>query len=106
MIELLEDEEIHMSPKQMTEILNLVTKEEIIEMEEKVEKALGQTKTAAAHIAAAVSNIAQRSSTPLSIEEIPIKEADSKETPPSVGSSNKEEADEKKRASAKQQGSP
>ena len=51
MIELLGEEEIHMSPKQMTEMLNLVNKEEIIEMEEKVEKALGQAKTAAAHVA-------------------------------------------------------
>lgn len=45
MIELLEDEEIQMSPAQMTEILNLVNKEEILEMEEKAEKNLSQIKT-------------------------------------------------------------
>lgn len=44
----------------MTEILNLVNKEEILEMEGKVEKALGQAKIAAAHAAAAAVNVALR----------------------------------------------
>lgn len=59
-IELLSDEKIQMSSKQMTEILNLVNKEEILEMEGKVEKALGQAKIAAAHAAAAAVNVALR----------------------------------------------
>lgn len=47
-----------MTPKQITEILSLVTREEILEMEEKVTKALGQAKMAAAHAAAAAVNVA------------------------------------------------
>lgn len=38
----MEEYEIHMSPKQMTEVLQVVNKEEILEMEEKAEKSLGQ----------------------------------------------------------------
>lgn len=60
MIELLGHENIQMTPKQVTEILNLVTKEEILEMEQKVTKALGQAKMAAAHAAAAAVNAALR----------------------------------------------
>lgn len=92
MVELLEDEEIHITPKQMTEILNLVTKEEILEMEEKVEKALGQTKTAAAHAAAAAANISLRSgaSPTLSVEELPAKEDEGKQKDgPPTSSNNK-----------------
>ena len=76
-IELLSDEKIQMNPKQMTEILNLVNKEEILEMEEKVEKALGHAKMAAAHAAAAAVNVALRSDDkqPLSIEQFPMSDA-------------------------------
>lgn len=111
MIELLGEEQIKITPKQMTELLNLVTKEEILEMEEKVEKALSQTKTAAAHAAAAAVNVALRSpSNPsLVIEQVSVKEAedapagknqtDDKDQP-------KDTTAEKKRASGKQTGSP
>ena len=34
-----------MTPNQMSEVLNLVNKEELLEMDEKLEKALGQTKS-------------------------------------------------------------
>lgn len=76
MIELLSDEKIQMSSKQMTEILNLVNKEEILEMEGKVEKALNQAKIAAAHAAAAAVNVALRANATqtLSADKIPTEE--------------------------------
>ena len=65
-----------MSSKQMAEILNLVNKEEILEMEGKVEKALGQAKIAAAHAAAAAVNVALSGVDPqaISLEKIPMEE--------------------------------
>ena len=42
MIELLEEEGINLTAKQMTEILGVVSKEEFLEMEKKLEKTLGQ----------------------------------------------------------------
>ena len=65
-----------MSPKQLTEILNLVNKEEILEMEGKVEKALGNAKITAAHAAAAAVNVALRADKKqaISIEKIPVEE--------------------------------
>jgi hypothetical protein len=50
-IELLSDEKFQITSKQMTEILNLVKTEQILESEGKVEKALGQAKIAAARMA-------------------------------------------------------
>ncbi len=105
MIELLSDEKIQMSPKQMTEILNLVNKEEILEMEEKVEKALGHAKIAAAHAAAAAVNVALRSDAKqaLSIEQIPMEDAK-----PELEKKEKLEEDtieERKKASGSQSGS-
>ncbi|XP_046654554.1 mitochondrial proton/calcium exchanger protein-like isoform X1 [Daphnia pulicaria] len=41
-IELLEEEGINLTAKQMTEILGVVSKEEFLEMEKKIEKTLGQ----------------------------------------------------------------
>lgn len=41
-MELLEEEEILMSPKQVSSLLNLVNKEETLEMEDKVVKTLAQ----------------------------------------------------------------
>lgn len=102
-IELLSDENIQMSPKQMTEILNLVNKEEILEMEEKVEKALGHAKTAAAHAAAAAVNVALRADAKhaVSIEQIPMEDAKlDKETKP-----EKTEEEKKKISSENQPGS-
>lgn len=99
------DEKIQMSPKQMTEILNLVNKEEILEMEEKVEKALGHAKIAAAHAAAAAVNVALRSDAKqaLSIEQIPMEDAK-----PELEKKEKLEEDtieERKKASGSQSGS-
>lgn len=69
-----------MSPKQMTEMLNLVSKEEILEMEEKVEKALGQTKKAAEHVVATAVKAGFPSAADelpsISIEQIPVKESE------------------------------
>ena len=45
MIELLGEEQIHMTPKQISEILDMVNKEELLEIEEKIEKALGQAQS-------------------------------------------------------------
>lgn len=44
-IDLLSEEKFQMTPNQMSEVLNLVNKEELLEMDEKLEKALGQTKS-------------------------------------------------------------
>lgn len=90
-----------MSPKQMTEILNLVNKEEILEMEEKVEKALGHAKIAAAHAAAAAVNVALRADAKqaVSIEQIPMEDVD-KET-----KMEKTEEEKKKVSSESQSGS-
>jgi len=41
-VELLEEEGINLTAKQMTEILGVVSKEEFLEMEKKIEKTLGQ----------------------------------------------------------------
>lgn len=78
-IELLSDEKVQMNSKQMSEILNLVNKEEILEMEEKVEKALGQAKIAAAHAAAAAMSVvpgAEQTGNKagMSIEQIPLED--------------------------------
>ena len=47
-IELLGQEKIHMSPKQISEALDLVNKEELLEMEGKIEKALSKSAASAA----------------------------------------------------------
>lgn len=82
-----------MSPKQMTEMLNLVSKEEILEMEEKVEKALGQTKKAAEHVVATAVKAGFPSAADelpsISIEQIPVKESEK-----SVSTTKEESSDE------------
>lgn len=81
-----------MSPKQMTEMLNLVSKEEILEMEEKVEKALGQTKKAAEHVVATAIKAGFPATDELpsiSIEQIPVKESEK-----SVSTTKEESSDE------------
>lgn len=97
-----------MSPKQMTEILNLVNKEEILEMEGKVEKALGHAKMAAAHAAAAAVNVAIRADTKqaLSIEQIPMEEVQlEKEKSQDKSQEEKIGDPERKKASGSQSGS-
>lgn len=105
MIELLSDEKIQMSSKQMTEILNLVNKEEILEMEGKVEKALGQAKIAAAHAAAAAVNVALRvDPQAISVEKIPMDEDVKKPKMTEEDNKNNTE-EERKKASGNQSGS-
>lgn len=41
MIELLEEEGVHLTAKQMTDILGVVNKEELLQVEKKIEKSLG-----------------------------------------------------------------
>lgn len=104
-IELLSDEKIQMSSKQMTEILNLVNKEEILEMEGKVEKALGQAKIAAAHAAAAAVNVALRvDPQAISVEKIPMDEDVKKPEMTEENNKNNTE-EERKKASGNQSGS-
>merc|ERR1712071_703544 len=64
-IDLLSEEKFQMTPNQMSEVLNLVNKEEIIEMDEKLEKALNQSKDVAA---AAPISPASESSTKMPME--------------------------------------
>lgn len=94
-----------MSSKQMAEILNLVNKEEILEMEGKVEKALGQAKIAAAHAAAAAVNVALRvDPQAISLEKMPMDE-DVKTHDEKTEESKKNDTEEKKKAAGNQSGS-
>lgn len=109
MIELLgEEQKIVMTPKQMTEILNLVNKEEIIEMEEKVEKALGQVKTATQQKVAdgpLVNNSTSNGKLvgeQLSIEQVPFVNEVEKTKEESQKSSTAIEEQQKKKASGNQ----
>ena len=82
MVDLLSEEKFQMTPKQMSEVLNLVNKEEIIEMDEKLEKALNQSKDVAA--AAPISPASEsstkmpmeRNQDQLIFEKIPIKDVE------------------------------
>merc|ERR1712071_413527 len=81
-VDLLSEEKFQMTPKQMSEVLNLVNKEEIIEMDEKLEKALNQSKDVAA--AAPISPASEsstkmpmeRNQDQLIFEKIPIKDVE------------------------------
>ncbi len=92
-----------MSPKQMTEMLNLVSKEEILEMEEKVEKALGQTKKAAEHVVATAVKAGFPSAADelpsISIEQIPVKESEKSVNTTTKEPSSDEETKKKNRSS-------
>ena len=74
---MLEEEEAYMSPEQMKEIFNLVNKEEVLEMEEKVGKSLVQLSRKGNHhsfisAAAATMPTPTIGNQDLSIEQIPV----------------------------------
>lgn len=82
---MLEEEDAYMSPEQMKEILNLVNKEQVLEMEEKVGKSLVQlSKT---HQKSFISAAAATMPTPvlgnqdLSIEQIPVSDLETHAQP-------------------------
>lgn len=73
-----------MSPAQMKEILNLVNKEQVLEMEEKVEKSLVQFSRKGHHqsfISAVAATMPTLGNQELSIEQIPVADME-KDTKP------------------------